>query len=543
MNLTALMLVLTVAWPLVMLLACAWLPVRERILAWLPLGALPGLVAALVAVRGEGWVFGNPRFPLAFAMDRTGGALLGVAALLWLAGGWYAATCQTTQPGRVRFAVCWLMTLTGCLGAFVVADMVSLYALLGLLSVGATGLIIHEASPGALRAGGVYIGLALLAESLLLAGFVLTVVSAPGNTLLIADAPAAIAASAWRDTILGLLIAGFGIKAGLVPFHFWMPLAYSAAPIPAAAVMSGAVVKVSVIGLIRFMPFEAAPWAMGAAVTAIGLFGALYGVLIGITQRNPKTVLAYSSVSQMGVIMAIVGMGMVTRNAEAGPIAAFSAVNHLLTKGALFMAVGVVAETGRRRLWTVLLPAGLLAVGLGGLPLSGGALAKSVAENLFGEGIAGMLATLSAIGTTVLMLHFLRCLKALAGDDSDERAESGLRWPWLLMAMASFVVPWALYLLSPRYSLPDALSPYALWSAMWPIVVGMALAWMLVSWKRRLPELPAGDILAGLAAVWRPLTQGASGAAACLDAAVRRWPLAGLVFLGLLLAFAVAMRA
>lgn len=542
MNLSAWMLVLTVAVPLVMLLACSWKQVRDRMLAWLPLGALPGLLAALLAVREENWVFGSSRFPLAFGIDRAGGALLGVAALLWLAGGWYAAACQVTQPARVRFAVCWLMTLAGCLGVFVVADMVSLYALLGLLSVGTTGLIIHDSSPRALRAGGIYIGMALLAESLLLAAFVLIVVSAPGNTLLIADAPAAIAASAWRDTILGLLIVGFGIKAGMVPFHFWMPLAYSAAPIPAAAVMSGAVVKASVIGLIRFVPFEAAPWAIGAAVTAVGLFGALYGVLIGITQRHPKTVLAYSSVSQMGVIMAIVGMGMVAGKVEAGLIAAFYAVNHVLSKGALFMAVGVVAETGRRRLWTVLLPAGVLAIGLGGLPLSGGALTKAVAKELFGEGVAGMLATVSAIGTTVLMLHFLRCLKAFAADDPEERAESGLRWPWLLMATASMVVPWVVYLMSPRYSLPDALSPYALWAAMWPIMVGMVLAWMLVNWKRRLPEVPSGDVLVVLAAIWRRIARCVSDVAVALDAALRRWPLAGLVLLGLLLAFAVAVR-
>lgn len=87
MNVSAWMLVLTVAVPLAMLLACSWKPVRDRMLTWLPLGALPGLLAALLAVRDENWVFGSPRFPLAFAMDRAGGALLGVAALLWLAAG------------------------------------------------------------------------------------------------------------------------------------------------------------------------------------------------------------------------------------------------------------------------------------------------------------------------------------------------------------------------------------------------------------------------------------------------------------------------
>ena len=78
----------------------------------------------------------------------------------------------------------------------------------------------------------------------------------PADTLLIRDAVAALPASPWRDPTLALLIVGFGLKIGLVPLHVWMPLAYSAAPIPAAAVLSGAAVKAGVIGLVRFMPTE-----------------------------------------------------------------------------------------------------------------------------------------------------------------------------------------------------------------------------------------------------------------------------------------------
>ena len=544
MNLTAWMLVLTLVVPLAMLVACGWQSLRNHMLTWLPLGALPGLLAALLATRGEVWIFGSARFPLAFAIDRPGGALLGVAALLWLTGGWYAATyqAQATQSVRTRFAVCWLMTLTGCLGLFVVADMVLLYALLALLSIGTTGLVMTESTSRALRAGSIYLGMALLAESLLLAGFVLIVASAPGNTLLIADAPAAIAASPWRDVILGLLIAGFGIKAGLVPLHFWIPLAHAAAPVPASAMLSGAVLKASVIGLIRFMPFETTPWAIGATLAGLGLFGALYAVLVGATQRHPKAVLAYSSVSQMGVILGIIGMGMAAGDPATGLIAGFYAVNHVLSKGALFMAVGVVADTGRQRLWTVLVPAGLLAVGLGGLPLSGGALTKSVAKNLLGDGPAGVLATLSAIGTTVLMLHFVRCLKTFAADDTQSQAAPGLRWPWLLMATASLFVPWVLYLMSPSYSLPDALAPYALWSAIWPIMVGIVLAWALVNWKQKLPQLPEGDVVVGLALVWRALTARLSALAVSMNATLLHWPVAGLMLVGLLTVFALLIR-
>lgn len=542
MSQTALLLGATVGLPLAMLLACLWQPLRERMLPWLAVGAVPGLFASWFAWRGELIVFGNAQVPLALALDRPGGVLLGVAALLWIAGGAYANTYLGDKSARGHFVVCWLMTLAGCLGVFVAADMASLYALLALLSVGTTGLVLSEGTPRSYRAGAIYIGMALFAESLLLAGMVLTVVSAPGNSLLIGAAPAAIDASPWRIEILVLLIAGFGIKAGLVPLHFWIPLAHGAAPVPASALLSGAVVKAAVIGLIRFMPIESAPWAVGATVALLGLLGALYAVLIGITQSHPKTVLAYSSVSQMGVIVAIIGMGMAAGDGSARLIAAFYAANHVLAKGALFLAVGVVGLTGARRLPAMLLPAAVIAVGLGGLPLTGGALTKEVAKSLMGDGPAGVLATLSAIGTTVLMLHFVFCLRATAAADDEARAPSGLVLPWLVTAGASIVIPWALYLTAGGYTLPDALAPYALWSALWPIAVGTVLAIGLARWKLLLPQIPEGDVVVALAPAMRAATT-ASASLGRRDVSLRRWPVAAMSLLFLALLFGATIVA
>ena len=154
-----------------------------------------------------------------------------------------------------------------------------------------------------------------------------------------------------------------------------MPLTYSAAPIAAAAVLSGSAVKVGVIGLIRFLPFDSAMPEWGDVLVIAGLFSAFYGVVIGITQANPKTVLAYSSVSQMGLLAAALGMGLSAGEKSAVLVAAFSASFHVLVKGGLFLAIGAVAST-KRSVWLVLVPATVLALGLGGLPLTGGALAK-----------------------------------------------------------------------------------------------------------------------------------------------------------------------
>ena len=528
--------------PFGMLLLCLWPQILNRMPSLLAFAPIPALAAVLLVATDSSFAIGSARFHLTFAMDRPCAMLLGVSALLWIAAGAYASQYLQNRPNHGRFVVCWLMTLTGCVGVFLAADMVGFYFLLALLTLGACGLVTYHETPSAWRAGAVYIGLALLAEAFLLMAFVLLASEIPGNSLLIRDAAAALPTSPQRDLILALLIAGFGMKAGLVPFHFWMPLAYSAAPTPAAAVLSGAVVKASILGMIRFLPLGTALPDWGTAIAAAGLFAALYGVVIGITQRNPRLVLAYSSVSQMGFIIAIIGMGMLTGDGRAALAAAFYAAHHVLVKGALFLSVGVIAATGSRRLWPMLLPAAIIAVGLGGLPLTGGALAKFVADELLGDSTASTIATLSAIGTTLLMLQFLRHLASTASQDPQAAANSGLVWPWLATAAVSLVVPWTLYLTVPRGTLPDPLSAAVLWKALWPVLLGGALAMALWRWWRSMPQIPKGDIIVALdggvraAVTWGKALQRT-------DSVLRQWPAATVSLLILTVALGAAVLA
>jgi multicomponent Na+:H+ antiporter subunit A len=528
--------------PLGMLLACLWPRARKRMPSYLALAPIPALAATLLVADDSPLILGSARLHLTFALDLPGAVLLGVAMLLWIASGAYASQYLQDRPNCGRFAVCWLTTLTGCLGVFLAADMVSFYFLLALLTLGACGLVIHRETPRAWRAGAAYIGLALLAEAFLLMAFVLLAAEIPGDSLLIRDAAAALPASPHRDLILALLIAGFGMKAGLVPFHFWMPLAYSAAPTPASAVLSGAVVKASILGMIRFLPLEATLPDWGTALAAAGFFAGIYGVVIGITQRNPKVVLAYSSVSQMGFIVAVIGMGMIAGDDRASLAAAFYAAHHVLVKGALFLSVGVIAATGSRRLWPMLLPVAIIAVGLGGLPLTGGALAKIVVDGTMGDGFASKVATLSAVGTTLLMLQFVRGLAKTSSQDPEAVAAAGLVWPWLATVAVSLVVPWMLYLAVPSGTLPDPLAPAVLWKALWPVLLGAALAIALWRWVRRLPRVPAGDIAVTLdggvqvAVAWgKTLAQ--------VDSALRRWPVAGASLLIVTIALGAAVFA
>jgi multicomponent Na+:H+ antiporter subunit A len=526
--------------PLGMLLACLWPRALDRMPSWLTFAPIPALAAALLAAQDSPLIVGPTRLHLTFALDLPGALLLGVASLLWIASGAYASAYLQDRPNRRRFAVCWLMTLTGCIGVFLAADMVGFYFLLALLTIGACGLVIQHETPRAWRAGAIYIGLGLLAEAFLLMAFVLLSTAIPGDSLLIRDAAAALPTSPHRDLILALLLGGFGIKAGLVPFHFWMPPAYSAAPTPASAVLSGAVVKASILGMIRFIPLQTAMPDWGTALAATGLFAALYGVAIGITQRNPKVVLAYSSVSQMGIIVAVIGMGMIAGDGRAALAAAFYAANHVLVKGALFLSVGVIAATGSRYLWRMLLPVAIIAVGLGGLPLTGGGLAKLVVDGPLGDSTASKIATLSAVGTTLLMLQFVRSLANTASRDPEATAAAGLIQPWLAAAAASLVVPWTLFLAVPAGTLPDPLALSVLWKALWPVLLGAVLAIALWRWVRRLPHIPEGDVVVALDGTVK-LILAWGKAMERMDSTLRQWPVAGVSLLILTIALCAAI--
>ena len=206
----------------------------------------------------------------------------------------------------------------------------------------------------------------------------------------------------------------------------------------------------------------------------------------------------------------------------------------------MFLAVGVMAATGRERLWPVLVPAAVIALGLGGLPLTGGALTKDVAKGFLGDGLASTLAFASSAATTLLMLHFLRRLIASMAADSGARAPAGLTWPWLAMAAASLVLPWALFLTVPNDVVPKALAPASLWSALLPVLVGAALAVGLDRIARRLPGIPEGDIAVALDGLGR--MGDASGAVLeRLDTFVRRWAVAGIVLIGVSALFGWAL--
>jgi formate hydrogenlyase subunit 3/multisubunit Na+/H+ antiporter MnhD subunit len=537
---SGLLLVATLAVPLAMVVACLHATIFARVLTWLPLAPIPGLLAALLE-RGDSVLIAPAPLRLTLALDDVGAMLLGGASLLWGAAGLYASITMRGLPGTGRFSIWWLLTLTGSLGVFIVADMTSFYLVFSLASLAAYGLVSFEDTPRALRAGRVYMALALLGEALILLGFVMLVTATPGGNPLIRDAVVMLPGSPLASPAVVLLILGFGLKMGLIPLHVWMPLAHPVAPIPASAVLSGIIVKAGVIGLIRFLPLEVPSPDWGTALVVLGLLTAFYGVFVGMTQQRAKTVLAYSTVSQMGVVAAVLGAGLATGAPGTAALAAFYALHHLLVKGALFLGVGIVGATGTRHLWRVLVPMALLALSLAGLPLTSGALAKFATKPLFGEGLTALFATLSAAGSALLMMHFLGRLRPLAHESPGATPRAGLVLAWATVAAASFIVPWVLFLDVTSYALIETLGAKALWAAAWPIAVGFLLALLLRRFDGGIPRIPEGDVIVLLERL-QPAVARLGGALERTDEMLRRWPVAGLVLLTLVIAFGASLQ-
>jgi multicomponent Na+:H+ antiporter subunit A len=539
---SGLLLGLALAVPLVMLLACLWPAKRALVPGFLAFAPVPALLAAFGAPHGK-LALPQALLGLQLALDTPAAVLLGCVALLWIVGGAYATAWLRGRHDSGRFVAWWLLTLTGNIGVFMAADLVSFYLLFSMVSLAAFGLIVDDGTARARRAGLVYVGLAVLGEAFLLMAFVLIAQAAPGGSLLIRDGVAALPMAANRDAILALLLLGFGAKIGLLPLHVWMPLSYRAAPIPAAAVMSGAAVKAGVIGLIRFLPPDVAFPAWGGALTAVGLLGAYYGVAIGVTQSNPKTVLAYSSVSQMGLLAAVFGMGLADGDSGAARAAMLYAAHHILVKGTLFLSIGVLQAGGRRRFWPVLAVTAVIALSLAGLPLTGGAVAKLAIKPPLGDGLVGTLATVSAAGSALLMFHFLRLMMFLRPSPSRlPSAGEGILPAWAVGVAASVAVPWALYVKLWFGTVGYALAPATIWAAAWPILLGGVLAGALARWGSRLPRVPPGDVIELAAGAGR-LAAAASEGTERMDGFLRRWPAAGVSLLALAAALCLAMLA
>lgn len=487
------------------------LRVHESLGRWAWLAAVP---AGVLALLGDDGVHRADWFLLGSSvrLDDLGRPLVGLAAVLYGLALAFVPRAKTRRPEVLTAFL--LVCLVGNVGVFVADDVVTFYLCFTLVSFVGYAAVIHTGTSFSRRAGNVYLVLTVLGEAAVLGALLL--VSAAGATR-VADVPAAVAASPSGGLVVALLIAGFGVKAGTVPLHVWLPLAHPAAPTPASAVLSGVMLKAGLIGWLRFLPLgegEGEP-GWGALLLVLALVGGFLAVPAGLLQDDPKVVLAYSSISQMGFITALVGVALL--EPEVAPACALAAVvyavHHGLVKGALFLGVQAWdAERLPRRV--VALGFAVAGASLAGLPFTSGFVAKYVAKEAVGDAVVPFTALPLAdvlpfigLGSTLLMV---RLAVVMRRRERDVRATPLSRdVAWVALSLGA-VVP--VTLLAQRHtaelSVPGLTDPSALAAQTWPVVIGLALgaaAYRLAARPRfadsriahpRGDVVPPGDVVA-----------------------------------------------
>src|SRR5881409_559698 len=154
-------------------------------------------------------------------------------------------------------------------------------------------------------------------------------------------------------------LIGFGAKAGIVPLHVWLPYAHPAAPSHVSSLLSGVMIKTAIYGIVRvyfdFLGGEF-PWWWGLVVLTVGAVSALLGVMYALMEHDLKSLLAYHSVENIGIILLGIGAGMIFQSYGLASLAAlgllaglYHTINHAVFKGLLFMGAGALLSATHTR--------------------------------------------------------------------------------------------------------------------------------------------------------------------------------------------------
>ncbi len=288
---------------------------------------------------------------LRFVVDRFSALFAIFSTFVWLCATLFAVAYFRHKPGAGRYHAASLATLGAQLGVVLAGDLLTLYLFFEALGLIALLLVIHSGTLAARRAAIQYFWLTVLGGMSLLAGIMM--VQAVGGGPL--DTPLAALGVQAPPAAAVLMVLGFGVKAGMVPLHVWLPNAHPVAPAPASALLSGVMIKAGAYGIFRTLYSVFAPAdglgsgfaaELGLLVLWLGIASMAMGVVFALGQRDAKRMLAYHSISQMGFILAGLGAGAFLHAADgslglAGGL--MHAANHALFKACLFLGIGAVA--------------------------------------------------------------------------------------------------------------------------------------------------------------------------------------------------------
>jgi len=486
-----LLVLLMLTWPLLLAMAVAFKASRGLALKMVPWAALPALLAAGV-LADTGLVLPHAMLGGVLLLDGSGRLFLLLCAGLWLATGLLAHP-QLHSAGAGRFAVLLLLALAGSQGLALAGDALLFFAAGTLAGYAVYGLLVHQAHESTHRAGRVLMVL-LVVSDLVIFELLLLLGQAAGSVdfMSLRDA---MADTDSRGLMLGLLLVGFGVKAGVVVLHVWLaPALMTAAPAIRPALI-GLMFGAGLLGWLRLLPLGQVHWDdAGLVMQGLAWATLLYAVVVGCLQAQPRAVLGYAAMALTGLWLALLGYALRHPQAwqgiaEAGPAAVLQSGFALAALLIVPQSRGSYARVGSRWLGRAVmwLAALLLAV----TPL-GFTLAVSVVDD-------GTLLPLSATmaGIALLVLRSL-LLMSVTDPGGQDGTVTGQRY-----SPAAKALPlWVAGGLTSAALLTAAGSLHGLSLAEWGraallTTLAAGVAWLSVrpslGW---LPVLPAGDLLA-----------------------------------------------
>lgn len=357
--------------------------------------------------------------PILFKVDEMGIIFAAVTIIIFLCSGIFSLEYMKGGQRKKRFYVFYLLVFLALMGLCFAGNLITFYLFFEMLTLASTPLVLHDGSREAVMAGLKYLFYSLCGAYMALFG--LFFVSRYGNTLTFSEGGViARELSAGRTGLLlaaaFVMILGFSVKAGMFPMHAWLTAAHPAAPSPASAVLSGAIVNAGVLGIIRVVyyifgvSFLKGTWVQTAFMT-LALITVFMGSMLAYREPVLKKRLAYSTVSQASYIL--FGLSAMDMDSVTGGV--LQVIAHGFVKAALFLCVGaILSMTGKKRveelrgigkempllMWCYT----ILSLSLIGIPPTGGFISKwYLAVGSLETGIPGF----SWAGPAVLLVSAL----------------------------------------------------------------------------------------------------------------------------------------
>ena len=348
-----------------------------------------------------------------FKIDLLSYIMMIFAGVMFIVVGLFSFNEIKPHEHKRTFYFFYLLTYVATIGTLMAGDMLSFFLFFEIMTFSTYGLIVHYRKESSYEAANEYVYLGVLGGLSILSGIILLAAYA-GTLEWVNLGERFYVMGNVKYVIAALFVLGFGIKAGMVPVHFWIPKVYKEAPFSVNALSSGILTKVGAYGILRVASVllfgdlsirafdDVWRWAtslqIGAVLIWLGIITMITGVMLALMEENIKKMLGYHSVSQMGYI--IMGIGVAAYLGLDGAMgyagAVYHMINHGLFKALLFMVAAVVyfhtKETNMYRLGGLAKKMPLLAfvaliavLGITGMPFFNGFASKSLLHHAIVE--------------------------------------------------------------------------------------------------------------------------------------------------------------